>query len=362
MTAAPAIIPVDWHAPIRTDHSEVSNMAAEGGLPYSRIWAWLASAAAHGAVVALLLNNAAEPLPTGQAIVVELVVETARKSTDGDGVKRPAPPDAPTANHDFGETIRRIKMDTVNGPLAPTVTSTERPAIESIARLPAEPIPVPAAPEAMSDDLPGPQPKPLEQRIDSRKYDRPKDWTANVPLPRPRPKPARQSNDRLATFALSNVMRAQRPVPEDVRWADVKLEGGGEIREIRPEIPAKASPKGAGAPRRGGANSVGRQGSAKQLGGEPEGISDAAQLPGNPRPRYPTRAVDRGWQGRVILDVEVLPSGKAGTVRIAMSSGYGVLDRSARDTVRKWRFKAARRAGIPHRSKVRVPVQFKLEK
>ena len=91
-------------------------------------------------------------------------------------------------------------------------------------------------------------------------------------------------------------------------------------------------------------------------------FSEAAQLPGYPPPRYPARAVRRGWQGRVILDVEVLPSGKTGLVRIVRSSGYRVLDKSARNTVKKWRFKAARRAGIPYRSKVRVPVQFRLER
>ena len=142
----------------------------------------------------------------------------------------------------------------------------------------------------------------------------------------------------------------------------VNQDGKPKLRGVQTRLPEKTQMKNDGFPGRSNIASIIRGGLETKNHVGSEDIGEAAQLPGNPPPRYPARAVRRGWQGRVILDVEVLPSGKTGLVHIAMSSGYPVLDKSAQNAVKKWRFKAARRTGIPYRSKVRVPVQFRLER
>lgn len=81
----------------------------------------------------------------------------------------------------------------------------------------------------------------------------------------------------------------------------------------------------------------------------------------NPLPKYPYLARQRHWEGLVWLLVTVSTEGRVADLRVAESSGYGVLDRSALKTVRRWRFSPARRAGIPVESQVKVPVKFRLE-
>lgn len=50
---------------------------------------------------------------------------------------------------------------------------------------------------------------------------------------------------------------------------------------------------------------------------------------------YPWLARRRGWQGMVWLSVTVQPNGALDPIRVARSSGYEVLDRSALETMRR---------------------------
>ena len=101
------------------------------------------------------------------------------------------------------------------------------------------------------------------------------------------------------------------------------------------------------------------EGITKSIGSEREN-ADASPIAGNPKPLYPVRAVRKGLQGRVVLNVEVLPSGDAGILKTAISSGHWVLDQAAIKAVRQWQFTPAKLAGISVLSYVQVPIQFKL--
>jgi protein TonB len=81
----------------------------------------------------------------------------------------------------------------------------------------------------------------------------------------------------------------------------------------------------------------------------------------NPRPPYPLAAVRQGAQGRVILWAEVLPDGRAGRVRLEKSSGHALLDASAMNTVRSWRFTPARKDGVVTTQAVIIPIDFTLQ-
>lgn len=81
----------------------------------------------------------------------------------------------------------------------------------------------------------------------------------------------------------------------------------------------------------------------------------------NPRPPYPMVARRMGYQGKVVLNVEVLAEGRAGQVLLQSSSGHQVLDNAAIQTVQGWRFTPARRFGQPVTRWFMVPVKFSLE-
>ncbi|MDY4316263.1 energy transducer TonB [Pectobacterium actinidiae] len=80
----------------------------------------------------------------------------------------------------------------------------------------------------------------------------------------------------------------------------------------------------------------------------------------NPAPSYPDVAISRGYEGTVLLNVQVRADGKVQTIRIHQSSGYPSLDDAARDTVRRWSFVPARRGSQPVSGWVVVPVDFSL--
>ena len=81
----------------------------------------------------------------------------------------------------------------------------------------------------------------------------------------------------------------------------------------------------------------------------------------NPLPRYPAAARRAGEQGTVMLRVLVTRDGTAARVEIDKSSGSPHLDAAARETVRAWRFKPARRGTEAIESWMVVPVMFRLE-
>ena len=80
----------------------------------------------------------------------------------------------------------------------------------------------------------------------------------------------------------------------------------------------------------------------------------------NPSPKYPRIARIRGFQGNVLLDVLVNADGKVDDVKIFKSSGYPVLDRSAKSTVKQWLFEPGKIGKRKVDMWVRVPIRFEL--
>jgi len=124
-------------------------------------------------------------------------------------------------------------------------------------------------------------------------------------------------------------------------------------------------------------------GSATNYGGLNQGIAAAKQLGGGgglkpgsveksgvqpPQilqktdPVYPEQARRQGWEGRVVVRLEVLPSGVAGSISVERSSGYPLLDETAVQAVREWRFVPAKdtASGLPIPCTTTVPLVFRL--
>jgi protein TonB len=81
----------------------------------------------------------------------------------------------------------------------------------------------------------------------------------------------------------------------------------------------------------------------------------------NPAPVYPAAARRRNLEGMVLLSVLVDCEGKAAEVKLQRGSGHALLDGSALDSVRRWRFTPALRGGRPQEMWVQVPVRFELK-
>jgi len=95
---------------------------------------------------------------------------------------------------------------------------------------------------------------------------------------------------------------------------------------------------------------------------EPDSEPDyrAAYL-NNPQPDYPMVARRMGWQGKVVLKVEVLLNGLPGQVLVEQSSGREILDKAALRAVLGWKFVAARQGGKAVTQWFLVPITFTLE-
>lgn len=78
------------------------------------------------------------------------------------------------------------------------------------------------------------------------------------------------------------------------------------------------------------------------------------------RPPYPRRAREMGWQGTVVLRVEVNPDGTVEEVSVRRTSGYPSLDESALTAVQEWRFAPLTDGAFSMPAVVDVPVRFDL--
>lgn len=81
----------------------------------------------------------------------------------------------------------------------------------------------------------------------------------------------------------------------------------------------------------------------------------------NPKPIYPREARKKGYEGEVILRVEVLPNGRVGQIEVRRSSGYEILDRSAMETIKQWRFIPAQKGEDRVTFWVNIPIKFQLQ-
>ena len=213
-----------------------------------------------------------------------------------------------------------------------------------------------AAPETVAGRVaarapapPRPRPRPLAIRTALAPPTL--DGAAAPPLPRPRPsgEPPRARPAGPAPPAL----------PERVRVAGANA-AVGDIAPLRSAAQAPLAAQAPSAPRPGAAGpaAAGERGEGR---GTVEGAAAPRPLPGNPAPVYPRAARERGWEGRVVLRVEVDADGSVVRADIEETSGHPVLDRAALGAVRRWRFTAGAGSLPPPGAVVRVPIAFRLD-
>lgn len=93
---------------------------------------------------------------------------------------------------------------------------------------------------------------------------------------------------------------------------------------------------------------------------EEKGVVTEASATSVIKPKYPRMSQRRNEEGNVMLRVQVLPSGKTGSIQITGSSGYKRLDEAAVKAVEKASFEPARKFGKAVESETEITITFKL--
>lgn len=75
---------------------------------------------------------------------------------------------------------------------------------------------------------------------------------------------------------------------------------------------------------------------------------------------YPRWARREGFQGRLVIAIEVLEDGSVGRWRIEKSTGDEKLDKTSVDSILTWKFHPAMEKGRPVKTCIEVPINFEL--
>ncbi len=81
----------------------------------------------------------------------------------------------------------------------------------------------------------------------------------------------------------------------------------------------------------------------------------------NPPPVYPDSSRQEKQEGVVVVEVIVNAEGRVDSLSVRTTSGFAPLDQSAVSAVREWRFRPASLGSIKMRSRVVIPIRFRLD-
>jgi protein TonB len=240
----------------------------------------------------------------GVAWALSVVVHAAALGLALTALRASGPTEPPAAEFARGEPLRLIRVTFVPMPpprrAAPKAAPPKAPDLEP-------PTPTPPTPDLPIREGP-PSALPIEPRLPAPPEPRRPDINASDALLRPAPLPPNARNDPLLA-----------PAPPAAKSAEESDEAAINA-----------------------------------------GIRTGAELVDLPAPEYPPRSRRLGEEGLVLLEVEVLANGRAGTVRVARAPPYPRLVDAAVKAVRKAKFKPATSEGVPVRSLVEIPVRFQL--
>lgn len=82
----------------------------------------------------------------------------------------------------------------------------------------------------------------------------------------------------------------------------------------------------------------------------------------SPQPiRYPRWALKQGWQGELLVAVEILKNGTVGRWQVMRTTGHRSLDEAAVKAVKTWRFEPGKLRGKAIVSCIQIPIRFRVE-
>ncbi len=92
-----------------------------------------------------------------------------------------------------------------------------------------------------------------------------------------------------------------------------------------------------------------------------KGLRKTVRLIKSERPLYPQAARRAGWEGTVVLRINIGADGNVKNVATQKSTGFDALDESAAESVKTWRFDPAKDGEFPVSSVVDLPIRFNLD-
>jgi protein TonB len=198
--------------------------------------------------------------------------------------------------------------------------------------------------------------KPLTMEVSMIAIPAPKQPIAEPPKPAPPPVEKKPPVPKKPpTPPKPVVQKTKPPAPKPVPVSDEPA----EFAPFKPSEPVAAPAQASPPPSAASSSSS----SSSQSSTTAQTFTEAnfrANYAHNPKPEYPAVARGRGWQGKVLLRVKVSAEGLSDDVSVEQSSGHDILDESAVEAVKKWRFIPAKRGDTPVASSVIVPIDFKL--
>lgn len=236
-----------------------------------------------------------------------------------------APPPAPRAMAPLEVALIAPPEPLPAAPVAPARPAAPR-RIDPPAAAPSPPAPPP--PPAVTK----PPPKPAAAKPESPG---PAPPTASAPAREPLVRPSPEPVDDTAAITPPPAASATPEPPAETVPAREAESAPAAGTPAAPPASASAAHSG---PPTGDSSTGGPVRSAPRVD---------ASWRGNSPPPYPGLARRMGQEGEVRLDVRVGIDGKVTEIRLRQSSGSALLDRTAIDTVRKWRFEPATIDGQP---------------
>lgn len=214
----------------------------------------------------------------------------------------------------------------VSQTLSPEPPEVVQPSMQGVlvpsqAPEPPQPKPTPPPPEPPKPEPPPPKPEP------------PKPKPVPKPKPKPPPPPLPPSEKAI------EVPVEEAPPPEPPPTPPAPQETPPVTKPATPPPPGPAGPP-------------------TETPFTPPRM-EASHL-NNPAPSYPPVSRRMREEGRVLLDVHILPNGSVGEIKLRESSGFRRLDDAALSAVRNWRYVPATRGGQPIAFWYVQPVVFSL--
>ncbi len=157
--------------------------------------------------------------------------------------------------------------------------------------------------------------------------------------------------------APSQVATVTEPLSQDPR-PDTAQDGLYKSAPPGPEEPADTQSSTAASTENGKMAAIPQ--TARRLE-DGAGASSPPVYASNPAPGYPALARRKGWEGNVLLLVDVSARGRVSRVSVLQSSGYELLDQAASQAVYRWRFQPASLDNRTIPGKVKVPIHFSLK-
>lgn len=75
---------------------------------------------------------------------------------------------------------------------------------------------------------------------------------------------------------------------------------------------------------------------------------------------YPKWALRQGWQGELVLAIEILADGTVGQYAVMKSTGRELLDQAGVSAVKTWMFEPAAHQGKAFRACIQIPITFEI--